>query len=116
MRFQISFKTPVRPKLKTPKSSANKNRIVEGVEDKFLASYTVSVKLNGHQMPLLRDTSASIDFICRKYITPHMFTGEIIWVQQPLDENPVCLPLADVIRNELDKGRYIMGNNKAVLL
>ncbi|GBL73995.1 hypothetical protein AVEN_230916-1 [Araneus ventricosus] len=81
-------------------------------------------------MPILRDTGASIDIICRKYITPETLTGEHVWVQQPLDVAPICLPLAEielscdrghiitkaaVVREELDRGRYLLGKRTACL-
>ncbi|KAG8198442.1 hypothetical protein JTE90_022180 [Oedothorax gibbosus] len=61
-----------------------------------MSPYTFMAEVNGFFMPILRDTGTSIDVMCRNRITPEMLTGENIWVQQPLDEFPVCLPLAEV--------------------
>ncbi|KFM69716.1 Retrovirus-related Pol polyprotein from transposon 17.6, partial [Stegodyphus mimosarum] len=112
------------------KSTAVVNRVQENEED-YLAPYTTMAKVNGFDLPVLRDSGASIDVICKKYITPSMLTGETVWVKQPFDESPICLPLAHVeieaefgriltkaavIRNELDQGRYILGNRTAAKL
>ncbi|KAG8196948.1 hypothetical protein JTE90_009007 [Oedothorax gibbosus] len=82
-------------------------------------------------MPIFRDTGTSIDVVCRNRITPEMLTGENIWVQQPLDEFPICLPFSEVelkgefghvitkaavVPCQLDKGRYLLGNQTAALL
>ncbi|KFM75301.1 Stress response protein nst1, partial [Stegodyphus mimosarum] len=123
---------PQCPKLKnSTESSANLNRISSRPDDEFLLPYTSIGYVNGYKIPILRDSGASIDIVCRKYITPEMLTGEKVWVQQPLDLNPTCLPLAEVelncdlghvitkaaiIGNELDKGRYLLGNRTAALL
>nr|XP_042901807.1 uncharacterized protein LOC122270040 [Parasteatoda tepidariorum] len=123
---------PQCPKLKCQKPPAQVNRIGVGhEEDKLLTPYTLMAKVNGVRMPVLRDSGATIDIICRKYVTPDMFTGETVWVQQPLDEGPTYLPLAKVsisgqlgdivskaavVRSELDKGRYLLGNRTAARL
>ncbi|GFV20578.1 uncharacterized protein TNCV_776241 [Trichonephila clavipes] len=82
-------------------------------------------------MLILRDTGASIDIIYEKFITPHMFTGENVWVQHILYEHIICLPLAKVeldcewghviskaavLRKQLDQERYILGNQTFELL
>nr|XP_042908923.1 uncharacterized protein LOC122271498 [Parasteatoda tepidariorum] len=119
-------------KLKCQKPPAQVNRIGVGhEEDKLLTPYTLMAEVNGVRMPVLRDSGATIDIICRKYVTPDMFTGETVWIQQPLDEGPTCLPLAKVsisgqfgdivtkaavVRSELNKGRYLLGNRTAARL
>ncbi|GBL89899.1 hypothetical protein AVEN_178331-1 [Araneus ventricosus] len=60
-----------------------------------------------------------------------MFTREQVWIQRPLDDAPVCLPLAEiklkgefghlitktaVVCNKADKGRYLFGNRTATIL
>ncbi|GBN75124.1 hypothetical protein AVEN_103338-1 [Araneus ventricosus] len=60
-----------------------------------------------------------------------MLRGEHIWVQQTFDENPICLPLAEVelkekfgqlktkaavVCSEADKGKYFLGSHTATLL
>ncbi|GFU22574.1 hypothetical protein TNCV_1304541 [Trichonephila clavipes] len=65
-RLRMTYLRPQCPKLKVPKGSANINSIVEGFEDKFLAPYMASAKVN----------------------------GKTISVQQPLDQNSVCWALA----------------------
>ena len=96
-----------------------------------LAPYVSQGKINGIQMTILRDSGASIDLICRKYIKPSMLTTETVWIRTPLEESPICLPLAEVeidctyghivtkaavIRDSLDQGRYLLGNRTAELL
>ncbi|GBN01094.1 hypothetical protein AVEN_198806-1 [Araneus ventricosus] len=82
-------------------------------------------------MPILRDTGTTIDIVCRNRIRPEKLTGEHIWIQQPFDEAPICLPWAEVeLKGEFgkiitkaavvwiqtDKGRYLLGNRTAALL
>ncbi|GBO37425.1 hypothetical protein AVEN_199235-1 [Araneus ventricosus] len=122
---------PQCPKLKKKTEPlARVNHVGGAKEDEFLLPFTSTGLVNGIKMPILRDTGASIDIICRKYITPEMLTGEHVWVQQPLDVAPICLPLAEielscdkghiitkaaVVREELDQGRYLLGNRTACL-
>ncbi|GFY61109.1 retrovirus-related Pol polyprotein from transposon 412 [Trichonephila inaurata madagascariensis] len=121
---------PQCPKLKKY-SSETINRLKSNSENASLDPYTTRGKVNGFEMPILRDTGASIDIICEKFITPNMFTGENVWVQHILDEHMTCLPLAEVeidcewghiitkaavVRKQLDQGRYILGNRTIELL
>ncbi|GFV00395.1 retrovirus-related Pol polyprotein from transposon 412 [Trichonephila clavipes] len=115
---------PQCPKLKKY-GSETINRLKINFENASFDPYTIRGKVNGFEMPILRDTGASIDIICEKFITPNMFTGENVWVQHILDEHMTCLPLAEVeidcewghvvtkaavVRKQLDQGRYILGN------
>ncbi|GFY19813.1 retrovirus-related Pol polyprotein from transposon 17.6 [Trichonephila clavipes] len=121
---------PQCPKLKKY-GSETINRLKSNSENASLDPYTIRGKVNGFEMPILRDTGASIDIICEKFITPSMFTGENVWVQHILDEHMTCLPLAEieidcewghvitkaaVVRKQLDQGRYILGNRTIELL
>ncbi|GFX70392.1 retrovirus-related Pol polyprotein from transposon 412 [Trichonephila clavipes] len=121
---------PQCPKLKKY-GSETINRLKSNFENASLDPYTIRGKVNGFEMPILRDTGASIDIICEKFITPNMFTGENVWVQHILDEHLTCLPLAEVeidcewghvvtkaavLRKHLDQGRYILGNRTIELL
>ncbi|GFW47496.1 gypsy retrotransposon integrase-like protein 1 [Trichonephila clavipes] len=88
--------------------------------------------VNGHEIDILRDTGATIDLVCAKYINPSSFSGENVWVKQPLSPELVCLPLAvveisrnfetvqtkaAVCGNHLNKhGRYLLGNKTAELI
>lgn len=107
------------------------NFLREGVEQDFLAPYIKKGKINGHNINILRDSGSSLDVVSRKYIKTECFTGENVWVKQPLDLNQICLPLAEVeISGEfgtiktkaavcadvLDEGRYILGNRTASLI
>ncbi|KFM65660.1 hypothetical protein X975_14219, partial [Stegodyphus mimosarum] len=60
------------------KSTAVVNRVQENEED-YLAPYTTMAMVNGFDLPVLWDSGASIDVICKKYITPSMLTGETVW-------------------------------------
>ncbi|GFX86638.1 retrovirus-related Pol polyprotein from transposon 412 [Trichonephila clavipes] len=88
--------------------------------------------VNGHEIEILRDTGATIDLVCAKYINPSSFSGENVWVKQPLSPELVCLPLAvveisgnfgtvqtkaAVCGNHLNQhGRYLLGNKTAELI
>ncbi|GFT67488.1 retrovirus-related Pol polyprotein from transposon 412 [Trichonephila clavipes] len=88
--------------------------------------------VNGHEIDILRDTGATIDLVCAKYINPSSFSGENVWVKQPLSPELVCLPLAvveisgnfgtvqtkaAVCGNLLNQhGRYLLGNKTAELI
>ncbi|GFX45732.1 retrovirus-related Pol polyprotein from transposon 412 [Trichonephila clavipes] len=121
---------PQCPKLKKY-GSETINRLKNNSENASLDPYTIRGKVNGFEMPILRDTGASIDIICEKFITPSMFTGENVWVQHILDKHMTFLPLAEVeidcewghvitkaavVRKQLDQGRYILGNRTIELL
>ncbi|GFW52787.1 retrovirus-related Pol polyprotein from transposon 412 [Trichonephila clavipes] len=88
--------------------------------------------VNGHEIDILRDTGATIDLVCAKYINPSSFSAENVWVKQPLSPELVCLPLAvveisgnfgtvqtkaAVCGNHLNQhGRYLLGNKTAELI
>ncbi|GFV00461.1 retrovirus-related Pol polyprotein from transposon 412 [Trichonephila clavipes] len=88
--------------------------------------------VNGHEIDILRDTGATIDLVCAKYINPSSFSGENVWVKQPLSPELVCLPLAvveisgnfgtvqtkaAVCGNHLNQhGRYLLGNKTGELI
>ncbi|GFW82785.1 retrovirus-related Pol polyprotein from transposon 17.6 [Trichonephila clavipes] len=88
--------------------------------------------VNGHEIDILRDTGATIDLVCAKYINPSSFSGENVWVKQPLSPELVCLTLAvveisgnfgtvqtkaAVCGNHLNQhGRYLLGNKTAELI
>ncbi|GFT71195.1 retrovirus-related Pol polyprotein from transposon 297 [Trichonephila clavipes] len=85
--------------------------------------------VNGHEIDILRDTGATIDLVCTKYINPSSFSGENVWVKQPLSPELVCLPLAVVEisgnfgtkaavcgNHSNQHGRYLLGNKTAELI
>lgn len=99
--------------------------------DELMSRYTSVGKVNGMEMKILRDTGATLDLICNKYVKPHMYTNEKVWLRTPLEETLICLPLAEVelecelghiitkaavLRDSLDQGRYLLGNKTAMLL
>ncbi|GBM97951.1 hypothetical protein AVEN_42498-1 [Araneus ventricosus] len=116
---------------KNVESAASLNRVINVQDSYLLSPYTYIGKVNGYEMPILRDTGTTIDIVCRNRTKPEMLTGENIWVQQPFDEAPICLPLAEVelegefgqvvtkaavVWSQIDKGRYLLGNRTAALL
>ncbi|GFX98739.1 retrovirus-related Pol polyprotein from transposon 17.6 [Trichonephila clavipes] len=66
------------PKLIKNKTTETLNNI-EGYENPdFLNSYTTKGSVNGHEIDILRDTGATIDLVCAKYINPSSFSVEIL--------------------------------------
>ncbi|GBN40468.1 hypothetical protein AVEN_239055-1 [Araneus ventricosus] len=72
------------------------NHLFEAYEDDVMSPHTSMGEVNGFPVPILCDTGSSIDVMCLKVVKPELFTGEHAWVQQPLDDAPVCLLLAEV--------------------
>ncbi|GFY29453.1 retrovirus-related Pol polyprotein from transposon 17.6 [Trichonephila clavipes] len=101
---------PQCPKLKKY-GSETINRLKSNSENASLDPYTIRGKVNGFEMPILRDTGASIDIICEKFITPNMFTE----VEIDCEWGHVVTKAA-VVRKQLDQGRYILGNRTIELL
>ncbi|GFY41656.1 retrovirus-related Pol polyprotein from transposon 412 [Trichonephila inaurata madagascariensis] len=81
-------------------------------------------------MPILRDTGATLDLICKKYVKPSMFINKTVWIRTPLEETAVCLSMSEVVldcvfghvitkaavlRDSLDQGKYLLGNKTAAL-
>ncbi|GFT10110.1 hypothetical protein TNCV_1115471 [Trichonephila clavipes] len=109
-----------------PKSATQIAELFDNYEDVRKGS------VNGHEIDILRDTGATIDLVCAKYINPSSFSGENVWVKQPLSPELVCLPLAvveisgnfgtvqtkaAVCGNHLNQhGRYLLGNKTAELI
>ncbi|GBM03343.1 hypothetical protein AVEN_256890-1 [Araneus ventricosus] len=96
-----------------------------------MSPHTSMGKENGFPVLNLRDMGSSIDVMCLKVVKPEMFTGVHVWVQQPLDDAPMCLPLVEVelkgecghlitkaavVRNKADKGRYLLENRTAAIV
>ncbi|GFU56829.1 retrovirus-related Pol polyprotein from transposon 412 [Trichonephila clavipes] len=120
------------PKLIKNKTTETLNNIEGNENPDFLNSYTTKGSVNGHEIDILRDTGATIDLVCPKYINPSSFSGENVWVKQPLSPELVCLPLvvveisgnfgtvqtkAAVWGNHLNQhGRYLLGNKTAELI
>ncbi|GFX99162.1 retrovirus-related Pol polyprotein from transposon 412 [Trichonephila clavipes] len=120
------------PKFIKNKTTETLNNIEGNENPDFLNSYTTKGSVNGHEIDILRDTGATIDLVCAKYINPSSFSGENVWVKQPLSSELVCLPLAvmeifgnfgtvqtkaAVCGNHLNQhGRYLLGNKTAELI
>ncbi|GFV93170.1 SCAN box domain-containing protein [Trichonephila clavipes] len=123
---------PQRPqcdKLKNNYETVASNETVRNGTD-ILAPYASLGTVNGMEMPVLRDTGATLDLICKKYVQPSMFINETVWIRNPLEETAVCLPMAEVeldcvfghvitkaavLRDSLDQGKYLLGNKTAAL-
>ncbi|GFS81678.1 SCAN box domain-containing protein [Trichonephila clavipes] len=116
-------------KLKKNYETVASNETVKNGTD-VLAPYTSLGTVNGIEMPILRDTGATLDSICKKYVKPSMFINETVWIRTPLEETAVCLPMAEieldcvfghvitkaaVLRDSLDQGKYLLGNKTAAL-
>ncbi|GFX16129.1 retrovirus-related Pol polyprotein from transposon 412 [Trichonephila clavipes] len=88
-------------------------------------------------MSILRDTGATVNVICQKYVDRNRMKGEHVCVRHLLDDHMTCLPVAEVdiecdlgteregervtskaavIGNHLDQGRCIVVNRTAALL
>ncbi|GFX01421.1 retrovirus-related Pol polyprotein from transposon 17.6 [Trichonephila clavipes] len=120
------------PKLIKNKTTETLNNIEGNENPDFLNSYTTKGSVNGHEIYILRDTGATIDLVCAKYINPSSFSGENVWVKQPLSPELVCLPLAVVEisgnfgtvptkaavcgNHSNQHGRYLLGNKTAELI
>ncbi|GFU30080.1 retrovirus-related Pol polyprotein from transposon 412 [Trichonephila clavipes] len=119
-------------KLIKNKTTETLNNIEGNENPDFLNSYTIKGSMNGHEIDILRDTGATIDLVCAKYINTSSFSGENVWVKQPLSPELFCLPLAVVeisgnfgtvqtkaaiCGNHLNQhGRYLLGNKTAELI
>ncbi|GFU21945.1 retrovirus-related Pol polyprotein from transposon 412 [Trichonephila clavipes] len=118
------------PKL-IKKTTETLNNIEGNENPDFLNSDITKGSVNGHEIDILRDTGATIDLICAKYLNPS-FSGENVWVKQPLSPELEFLPLAvveisgnfgtvqtkaAVCGNHLNQhGRYLLGNKTAELI
>ncbi|GFX21154.1 hypothetical protein TNCV_4367331 [Trichonephila clavipes] len=66
------------PKLIKNKTTETLNNIEGNENPDFLNSYTTKGSVNGHEIDILRDTGATIDLVCAKYINPSSFSVEIL--------------------------------------
>ncbi|KAH7976967.1 hypothetical protein HPB52_021934 [Rhipicephalus sanguineus] len=58
----------------------------------FMKEFTV----NGKRCRVLRDSAATMDVVHPSYVSANDFTGECAWIRQVVQEDSVCLPLAQV--------------------
>ncbi|GBM28127.1 hypothetical protein AVEN_218619-1, partial [Araneus ventricosus] len=111
-----------------PRLKSNEKITCVSSNDDLLETYTIRGLVNGFEMPILRDTGATVDVISQKFVDYAEMTGEHVWVKYLLNDHLVCLPLAEVeIKCELghiktkaavvtnDPGRYVLGNKTANL-
>ncbi|GBL84293.1 hypothetical protein AVEN_118670-1 [Araneus ventricosus] len=121
------------PQLKKEKPTEFINHVgTADTAEILFAPYLSKALVNNVDVSILRDTGASIDLVSRNHASSEDFTGETVWVKQPLDLNFTCLPLARielqtsdfgrvvtktaVIKAVLDNGVYLLGNRTADLL
>ncbi|GBN02872.1 hypothetical protein AVEN_153228-1 [Araneus ventricosus] len=84
--------------------------ISEQVENFLPPSNFSKALVNNEEMDILRDTGASIHIVSRNRVRPENFTGEFVFVKQPLDAEFRCLPLAKVELQSPEFGlRYNQG-------
>ena len=81
-------------KLKKNFETLGSNETVKNRPYAALAPYASVEKVNGNEMPILRDTGATLDLICKKCIPLFMYTNETVWIRAPLEEIAVCLSVA----------------------
>ncbi|GBL88167.1 hypothetical protein AVEN_29541-1 [Araneus ventricosus] len=119
------------PQLNKSKEMVNRVGISEQVQDLF-APYLSKALVNNEEMDILRDTGASIDIVSRNRVRPEHFTGEVVFVKQPLDAEFKFLPLAKVelqspefgcvvtkaavIDAQLNSGWYLLSNKTHELI
>ena len=120
------------PKLRpTQRTKEMVGRVMTFERDELMKDFISEGLVNGYKMPILRDTGSSIDIISQDFVAPEMLTGETICVMTPFSQNPITLPLAEVelvgkfgrvfgkaavVRRELDRGIYLLGNQTAKLV
>ena len=122
---------PSCPKLMKDRKVESVNNIPINDQLNFLEGYVWDGKVNGREIKFWRDTGATIDVICQKFIEPKDFSGEHVWIKQPLSLELMCLPLAivelsgdfgtvktkaAVCRNRSDENTYLLGNRTAALI
>ncbi|XP_046401748.1 uncharacterized protein LOC124167777 [Ischnura elegans] len=121
------------PKLRPPTQRTKEvvGRVMTFESDELMKDFISEGLVNGYKMPILRDTGSSIDIISQDFVAPEMLTGETICVMTPFSQSPITLPLAEVelvgkfgrvfgkaavVRRELDRGIYLLGNQTAKLV
>lgn len=120
------------PKLEKEKRYSTVNNLETFPVTDNLEKYKSKAIINGREQQILRDTGASTDVCASNYVNEEDFTGELIWIRQPLDPHPKCLPVAKIIIEipeigsletraaifpaSLDQGYYILGNHTAELI
>ncbi|GFY39929.1 SCAN box domain-containing protein [Trichonephila inaurata madagascariensis] len=88
-RFAVVGNKPQCDKLKkTPESISHV--VTDKSFDELMARYTSLGKVNGVEMKILRDTGATLDLTCNKYVKPHMYTNEKVWLRTPLEKSLIC--------------------------
>ncbi|GBM65304.1 hypothetical protein AVEN_61631-1 [Araneus ventricosus] len=109
-----------------PRLKSNEKIICVCLNDDLLETHTIRGLVNGFELPILRDTGATVDVISQKFVDYAKMTGEHVWVKYLLNDHLVCLPLAEVeIKCELGHiktkaavftnypGRYVLCNKTA---
>ncbi|GFX29268.1 uncharacterized protein TNCV_3218021 [Trichonephila clavipes] len=72
------------------------NKVKGKSESVSLNPCIIRSKENEVEMPVLKDTEASLDIGCEKYAAPEMFTGEHASIKHILDNGMACLRPAEL--------------------
>lgn len=65
-------------------------------EDELMDPYLYSLEVNGSPCTVLRDSGANLDLVHPSFVSPEHFLGKCAWIRQVLEEQTVCLPVAEV--------------------
>lgn len=82
------------------------NHACEPEASEILKPYTLVGKINQKESLILRDSGASFDLVSESLVNASDYTGESIWISQPLERAPKNLCVAQ-IELEIPSGRVI---------
>ncbi|GFS61487.1 SCAN box domain-containing protein [Trichonephila clavipes] len=77
LKYRVPAEEPQCDKLKKNYETVASNETVRNGTD-VLAPYTSLGTMNEIEMSILRDTGATLDLICKKYVKPSMFINETV--------------------------------------
>lgn len=100
-------------------------------EDDLMKPYLYELEVNGSPCTVLRDSGASLDLVHPSFVKPENYLGKCTWIRQVMEEQTVCLPVAEVtlkgpfgelkteaaVSDRLPKKyRYLLSNRTAHLM
>lgn len=97
--FEFGYSTHFRsecPKLKNKAGTRIVNNVRNKTDENLLAPFTISGKINGNSIPILKDTGETVNVARQNYISPESMTGEYVWVQYWLNQRMSHLPITEV--------------------
>ncbi|XP_064467644.1 uncharacterized protein LOC135378518 [Ornithodoros turicata] len=68
----------------------------EAEEDDLMKPYLYQFEVNGRPCTVLRDSGASLDLVHPSFILPEHYVSKCVWIRQVIEEQTVCLPVAQV--------------------